>query len=169
MVPPRAAWLLTFGLVMIWAGWARAERLPAPAGPVILTVTGAIEVTNAPGEARFDEAMLEALGRATIRTSTSWTDGVKTFEGVRLRAVLDQVGAKGTRLRALALNDYEIAIPMTDLAYEPILATHMDGERLLPRNKGPLWIVYPRDQNTVLQEQRFDHRWVWQLKRLQVE
>lgn len=169
MTPKRTAWLLTMGLILLACGARAAEPLPPPAGPVLLTIAGAIEVTNGPGEARFDRKMLEGLGLATIRTATPWTDGVKVFEGVRLRAVLERVGAKGPRLHAVALNDYEITLPAEDLAFEPILAMRMDGEVLLPRNKGPLWIVYPRDQFPILQDERFDHRWVWQLKRLSVE
>jgi hypothetical protein len=37
------------------------------------------------------------------------------------------------------------------------------------RDKGPLWIAYPRDFNKVLQDSRYDARWVWQLNKLHVE
>ena len=40
---------------------ARAETLPAPSGRVILTVSGAVTAGNAPGSARFDFAMLDAM------------------------------------------------------------------------------------------------------------
>jgi len=146
-----------------------AEPLPPAAEPVLLSVTGAIDATNSPGEARFDRTMLEGLGRGVIRTSTPWTEGVRLFEGVPLRRVLDRVGARGTRLHATALNAYEVTLPIADLAYDPLLAMRMDGERLFARGKGPLWIVYPRDQNALLQNERFDQRWVWQLVRLHVE
>jgi hypothetical protein len=168
MASLRAARLLAIGFVVMAFG-ARAEGLLPAVGPVLLTITGAVQATNGPGEARLDRAMLESLGRTTIRTSTPWTDGVKVFEGVSLRAVLDRVGAKGRRLRATALNDYEVTIPLDDLAYEPIIAMRMDGNVLLARNKGPLWIVYPRDRHAVLQDERVDNRWIWQLTRLHVE
>jgi hypothetical protein len=44
----------------------------------------------------------------------------------------------------------------------------MDGERLLPRDKGPIWIVYPRDDFPELTDIRYDYRWVWQLTRLEI-
>jgi hypothetical protein len=158
---------------VFWAfsGHAQAiEPLPVPAGPVLLTLTGAIERTNAPGEARFDRAMLEALGTAVIRTKTVWYDEEKTFEGVLLQKVLDEVGARGAVLKALGLNDYEVAIPSADAAhYGVVLAMRMDGRMLTARDKGPLWIVYPRDDHAELQDERYDQRWVWQLNRLRIE
>jgi hypothetical protein len=72
-------------------------------------------------------------------------------------------------MKALALNDYEIAIPFEDLRYEPILSTHVDGQLLTMRDKGPLWITYPRDAHGILQDVRYDARWVWQLHRLSIE
>jgi hypothetical protein len=153
-----------------WCGVAAAaDPLPAPTGPVLLTVSGAIEQTNAPGEARFDRAMLRSLGVATMRTTTPWTDGVKTFEGVPLRAVLDRVGAHGTELRASALNDYQVTIPVGDLAYGLLLATSVDGEVLTRRDKGPLWVIYPREGFGVIQNYRTESRSIWQLYRIQVQ
>lgn len=146
-----------------------AEPLPQPSGPVILTVSGAIERTNGAGAAHFDRAMLQELGVASIETSTVWTDGVKRFEGVSLKKVLDRVGARGTRLRASALNDYAIVLPISDLRYDPLLAMSMDGSELTVRTRGPLWIVFPRDAFPELRTAEQDARWVWQLKRLSVE
>jgi hypothetical protein len=42
----------------------------------------------------------------------------------------------------------------------------MNGQMLTRRDKGPLWIIYPRDAVPMLREERFEHRWVWQLYRL---
>ncbi|HZH52049.1 MAG TPA: molybdopterin-dependent oxidoreductase [Microvirga sp.] len=145
------------------------EPLPVPAGPVLLTISGAIEATNAPGEARFDRAMLEGLGKASIRTHSVWSEELQHFEGVPLRAVIERVGAKGTSILATALNAYEVTIPLSDLQYDPLIAMRLDGRVLTLRDKGPLWIVYPRDDHDVLKDLRFDSRWIWNLNRLQVE
>jgi len=136
---------------------------------VLLTVAGAIQETNAPGEARFDRAMLEKLGHDRVKTTTPWTDGVKTFDGIRLKTVLDRVGAHGATIKALALNDYTVTIPMEDLRYDPLLAMTMDGRVLTRRDRGPLWIVYPRDAYETLMDPRFEDRWVWQARRLDVQ
>lgn len=159
--------------VAAFLGWGAAclasERLPAPTGPVLLTVTGAIEQTNAPGEARFDKAMLEELGAASIETHTVLAESVQHYEGVPLEALLRRIGAKGTVMRATAANAYEVEIPFADLQYEPLIAMRANGHLLTLRDKGPLWIVYPRDAHKVLQDQRYDSRWIWQLIRLHVE
>jgi len=160
-------------LAAMWAAGAGAasalEPLPPPNGPVLLTITGDIAQTNAPGKAQFDRAMLEALGQASYTTSSEVSVKPMIFEGVPLRAVLDRVGASGKSMRATALNDYQVSIPMDDLRFEPILAMRVDGRTITPRDKGPLWIVYPRDQQPVLKDVRYDSRWVWQLSRLHIE
>ncbi len=154
-------------------GWGAvghaSERLPQPTGPVLLTITGAIEQTNAPGEARFDKTMLDELGSASIETHTVLTEDLQRYEGIPLEAVLRRVGAKGNVMRAAAANAYEVDIPFDDLQYGPLIAMQANGRPLTLRDKGPLWIVYPRDAHKVLQDQRYDSRWIWQLIRLHVE
>ena len=166
----RFVQFLTVAAMLLCGAWAHAaEPLPQPTGPVILTISGRIAVTNAPGQARFDRAMLDALGTSSFQTGSAWSDRVELFEGVPLKAVLDRVGAAGTKMTASALNDYEIDIPFTDLQFSPLLAMRVDGRELTIRDKGPLWIVYPRDDHEELKSEMFDSRWVWQLKQLRVE
>ncbi|PVE24077.1 oxidoreductase [Microvirga sp. KLBC 81] len=146
-----------------------AEPLPRPQGAVILTITGNITQMNAPGQARFDKAMLETLGKASYTTSSEVSATPMTFEGVPLRAVLERVGALGKTIKATALNAYQNSIPMEDLQFEPILAMKVDGKVITARDKGPLWIAYPRDAHSVLHDARYDSRWVWQLSKLHIE
>ncbi len=146
-----------------------SEPLAQPAGRVILTISGAIENTNGDGVARFDRAMLEEIGIIKIATSTSWTDGVTKFEGVLARDLLRAVGATGDVVTARALNDYSIEIPRSDFDdYDVLFALRMDGVDLTPRDKGPLWVVYPRDEHPELRNQKVDARWLWQLVNLDV-
>ena len=87
-----------------------------------------------------------------------------------MRDLLEFVGADGKTVTANALNDYTIDIPMEDFVrYDVLVATHMDGERLQPSDKGPFWIVYPRDEYSDLQDIRYDYRWVWQLIQLKIK
>jgi hypothetical protein len=162
-------WLILAALL----GWAlpvhASEPLPQPAGPVLLTISGNIGQSNAPGQARFDREMLLALGTASLTTGYVVLDRPQLFEGVPLQAVLERVEAKGTKMTAVALNDYEIVIPFEDLKFDPLIAMKADGQPLKIRDKGPLWIVYPRDDYKVLQDIRYDSRWVWQLNRLHIE
>ena len=52
--------------------------------------------------------------------------------------------------------------------YPVVLAMSMDGTPLTLRTKGPLWIVYPRDQYTELQSPEMNSRWIWQLRALEI-
>jgi hypothetical protein len=151
------------------AGDTAAQPLPEPTSRVILEVSGKIAKTNAPERARFDLKALEALGITKVTTSTPWTEGKKVFEGVRLRDLLQAVGADGTTITPVALNDYKLDIPREDFdKYPVILAYRMDGEELRVRDKGPLWIVYPRDDFPELDNRLIRSRWVWQVKELMV-
>ena len=161
------------GLIALAAGGiapAAAEALPPPTGPVMLTVSGQIANTTGPDRAQFDRAGLEALGLHEIRTSTSWTDGVSRFEGPLLSDLLDRVGAGGSKLVARAINDYSVVIPAEDCRKYPVLlALRRDGRDLERRDKGPIWIVYPRDEHPELRSERINARWIWQLDRLEVQ
>ena len=167
----RKALLLMLGMVLFaQAGPALAQGLPSPTGEVILTIQGNIERKNAPEGAQFDRQMLEALGIERLRTSSPWTDGVPEFEGVPARKVMEAVGARGTTVIASALNDYQAEIPVSDFADYPVLfALKMDGRDLTVRDRGPIWIVYPRDDFSELRNERVNARWVWQLNGLTVE
>lgn len=144
--------------------------LPQPQGPVVLEVHGKIANANANGAARFDMAMLKALPPFQLETSTVVTDGVRRFEGFLMRDLLELVGARSGLVKASALNDYTIEIAAAEFdRFDIIVAYRMDGEPLLPSDKGPLWIVYPRDQHPELQDIRYDYRWVWQLQRLDIK
>jgi hypothetical protein len=146
------------------------EPLPAPEGPVILTVTGKVGVTNTEGGAAFDRQMLQDVGVTELNTTTPWLDGAQEFTGVLAKTLLERVGAQGTTVTATALNDYTVAIPMDDFQnYDVLLATEMNGEEMLVSDKGPIWIVYPRDDHSELRERRISERWVWQLKALEVQ
>ncbi|WP_417249462.1 molybdopterin-dependent oxidoreductase [Celeribacter sp.] len=168
--PPLSA--LAVVILGIGAAAAQADDLdlPAPTGEVVLTITGNIAHQNAPDSALLDAAMIDALPRFVLETSTVVTDGVNRFDGVLMRDLLDLVGAEGKTVTATALNDYIIDIPMEDFeGFDVVAATHMDGELLLPSDKGPLWIVYPRDDHEELQDIRYDYRWVWQLIHLDIQ
>ena len=148
---------------------SHAWELPLPESPPILEVHGAIARMNAEGAAHFDLGMLRALPAARLQTTTVVTDGVRRFDGFLMRDLLAHVGAQGTTVTARALNDYTIDIPIDEFErFDVLVAYEMDGEPLLPSGKGPLWIVYPRDQHAELQDIRFDYRWVWQLRELDV-
>ena len=162
--------LIGFALIVAMGDRPRADELPRPEDRVILTVAGAITRTNAPGQAEFDRAMLEELGLTRLRTWTPWTEGEPEFEGVLATRLMAAVGATGTEVRALALNDFESTIPVEDFGRYPVLlATRIDGRQLRVRDKGPIWIVYPWSDHPELDDLPTRRKSVWQLRSLHVQ
>ncbi len=164
-----AGWM--FALVaLVIGGTAWAVTLPVPKEKPILTVAGMIGVTNKGNTAEFDREMLEALGMVSFETTTPWFQGKVKFEGVPLKKLMETVEAKGTRIVAVALNDYSAELPMSDAqAYNVILALKRDGEYMPIRDKGPLFIVYPFDSDTELKSQKYYSRSVWQVARIEIK
>ncbi|AGT11671.1 hypothetical protein JCM7686_pAMI8p172 (plasmid) [Paracoccus aminophilus JCM 7686] len=117
----------------------------------------------------YADAIME-LPVHELFTNTAVTEGVQHFEGPLMRDVLGELRREEGELVILgALNGYEIEVPMEDFhRFDVVLAHSMNGERLSPRDKGPYWIVYPRDQHQELQDIRYDTRWVWQLNRIEI-
>lgn len=148
---------------------ASADGLAEPAGEVVLTVTGAIGKTNTDNAARFDRDMLRALPATRYETATIWTDGVHVFEGVLLAHLLEAVGASGSEVRAVALNDYAITIPVDGGdENDALVAYHMNGREMSVRDKGPLWVVYPYDSDAAFRTEVIYSRSIWQLNRIDV-
>jgi hypothetical protein len=157
-------------IVFLAANLAGAASLPEPADKPILTVTGKISVTNKDGTAQFDRAMLEALGQTSFSTSTPWYDGPRKFEGVPLAKLLDAVGATGDHIVATALNDYSTNIPVEDARkFGVILALKRDDAYMPVSDKGPIFIVYPFDNNPELKAQVYYKRSAWQVARIEVK
>ncbi|WP_128255433.1 oxidoreductase [Falsirhodobacter deserti] len=100
--------LTAFGAV------ANADDLSVPHGRVILTVSGNIAKTNVGNTAQFDRKMLEDLGMVDVTTATPWHSGRNTFSGVPVAKLLQHVQAQGETIKAVALNDYEVDIPLSD-------------------------------------------------------
>jgi hypothetical protein len=149
---------------------APALALDAPTARPILTVSGKIAVKNAGETARFDMKMIEALPQHTFTTSTPWFEKPVKFTGPLLSDVLAAVKANGTMISAVAINDYKINIPMTDVTkYKVIVARLLDDKPMPVREKGPLFVVFPFDSATELRNSTYYERSIWQLKALDVQ
>ncbi len=139
---------------------------PQANAPVVLDVTGAV----AGGRASFDLAALGAMAQARIVTTTPWTKGETTFEGVDGAAFLKAIGATGKTIKARALNDYAVEIPVEDFQTKGvIIATRVNGERIPVRTNGPLWVMYPFDSDPSLKTKTFTYRAIWQLRAIDVQ
>lgn len=141
-----------------------------PAGKPILTLTGKISQKNDADRYVFDMAMLEKLPQHSFTTKTPWFKEPVKFTGPLLRDVLAEAGASGEILTAFALNDYKTSIPVNDAAsFNVIVARLMDGKTMPVREKGPLFIIYPYDENKDLQTKTYYSRSAWQLKAIEVK
>jgi hypothetical protein len=147
-----------------------AWALEAPKGPVILQVSGLIDKTNQGKMAVFDMAALQALPQKSFTTHTPWDAKPLSFSGPLLRDVLNLVKARGQHIRAVALNDYRVKLPVSDaLEHDVVVAVQMNGQPIPVRTKGPLFIVYPFDAKKSLQHKTYYERSIWQLKAIEVE
>lgn len=117
----------------------------------------------------FDHATLESLPATTFTTTTVWTEGEQKFTGVALSEFLEHIEAKGSELRAQAINDYSIEMPMSEAISEgPIIAYERNDEPMTIRDKGPLWIVYPYDSDPKFKTDVILYRSIWQLDRMEI-
>jgi len=149
---------------------APALALDAPTTRPILTVSGKIGVKNAGETARFDMKMIEALPQHSFTTSTPWFDKPMKFTGPLLADLLAAVKASGTTLSAVAINDYKIDIPMSDVQkYKVIVARLLNDKPMPVREKGPLFVVFPFDSAAELRNSTYYERSIWQLKALDVQ
>ncbi|MBM3223617.1 MAG: oxidoreductase [Candidatus Tectomicrobia bacterium] len=143
--------------------------IPAPKESVVLTVRGRLGPTFMTATVTFDIPTLEHLGLVRFTTPTAWSDAPITFEGVLLSRLLEILAVPPdiTALTLTALNDYEVTIPMSDVhAWPVMLALKRDGQYMSVRNKGPLWVVYPRHAFAELQQAKHNAKWIWQVKEL---
>lgn len=133
------------------------------ANDAVLTVTHANQVVT------LDMETLQAMDNVKFETSTIWTEGVQTFTGVSLSVFLRALDVSGGTLKATAINDYSVEIPLDDAVEGgPIIAYLRNGAPMSVRDKGPLWIVYPFDADPAYQSEVIYSRSIWQLDRLAV-
>ena len=141
---------------------ANADDVVATKTDIILTVSSGMDVLT------LDRSDLSKLTVTSFDTSTIWTDGIHTFTGVSVKTLIDLIGVTNGMLRATAINNYAIEIPVSDAVTEgPIIAYLMDGKEMSVRDKGPLWVVYPYDSNPNYRSEVVYSRSIWQLDRIE--
>ncbi|MEY3272187.1 MAG: hypothetical protein RLZZ341_1088 [Pseudomonadota bacterium] len=146
-----------------------ARSTDRPASAVVLTIRGKVSRPNDGTAAQFDMPMLERLPQRSLTTRTPWYDGPRTFTGPLLRDVLEAAGADGTTIRAIALNDYKVDIPLADARrFDVVMARLINGQAIPVRDKGPLFIIYPFDDRAELRVPQYFSRCAWQLRTLEI-
>ena len=115
----------------------------------------------------YNRESLEKMPHTIIKTTTPWSQGVVVFEGVLLRDLLKDY--PGVDVEAVAINAYRARIPAQDInRIDVIVAYKVNGQYPKIREKGPYWIVYPRDQHPEIPAQELDQKMVWQLREIRV-
>ena len=166
----RAFWLAVAAILALGGLAQAAPDLPPLTGRQILAITGLDPARFPGGEVDFDLGRLKALGAEHLHTSTIWTNGVLDFTGVPLVTLTHFLGLTSGKLHAVALNDYTVDIPVSDAVKDgPLLAYALGGKPMPVRDKGPLWIVYPYDQNPAYRNEVIYTRSIWQLEHIEVE
>lgn len=163
--------IAVFCLLAMGVGTAplQAQEIPPPQGPVILRITGDIAVTNVDDALEFDRETFAALDDTLIETSTIWTEGRHSFQGVSLHTLTELLGVTEGTLLASAINDYTVEIPVSDaVPGGPIIAYRLNGDEMSVRDKGPLWVIYPYDSSPEYRTAVINARSIWQLDRLKV-
>jgi hypothetical protein len=150
---------------------AAGDDIPIPADEVILTVTGKIGNPNMNDSIQMDMATLESVGLVDYALTDPFDEVPVTFRGVLMSDLLDLWGvpADATTLHAVALNDYFVDIPISDLRkYPVILAVMQNGEYMPISDRGPLMVVYPYDHFD-FDHAVYDNYWIWQLQSIEVQ
>lgn len=112
---------------------------------------------------------LGEMGETGFTTSTIWTDGKVSFEGVALQRLLEAEGISDGTLELFAINDYFVEIPVAEAKESAaLIAYRMDGQTMSTRDKGPLWLVYPYDSHPRYQSETYYSRSIWQIDRIRV-
>lgn len=172
----RMAWAI-FSMLAVWGPLPQAL---AATEPVVLRIYAPADsgAASKPGKAPANSPLVASLQidffknlpQHSFVTQTPWYKKPVKFTGPLLRDVLAAVKVKGLVIHAVALDDYQASIPFSDATqFDVILAHTMDGQALTPKNKGPLFVVYPYDSKPELHAVRFYERSVWQLKALRLE
>lgn len=144
--------------------------VPDPQADIVLTVSGAIENTNAGDRLVMDIPTIEAVGQVQYTVEDPFEQTPRTFTGVLMRDLLAlwQVSPAATELQVIALNDYQIDIPLELLKEYPVIfALQQDGDYMTPDYRGPAMLVFPYDHYTF--DIGTDSYWVWQIERIVVK
>lgn len=183
MIPHRRRFAPVLGLFLLLGSLAPAWA----GGPVLLTLTGAIESTNrgpmdpdydklfAFNDMTFETAMafdadaLAALPQADVRADFPKGGPERTFSGPSLAAILEAAGATGETAMLVAMDGYAIEVPLADLvARGAVVALARDGRAFGIGDYGPTQIVFPRAERAELAGMN-DDWWIWQVFNIAIE
>jgi hypothetical protein len=146
---------------------AAGERIGAPRGEVVLTVSGAIGEHNKGKRLEFDLAGLERMRRVRLEAAEPFLKRRVMFEGVLLSDLLAVAGVpdSASKVSLTALDDYKVDFKVADVrSSQMLLATKADGKHMPVDRSGPIRIVFPDSSSLG----RNPDLWIWSVSSMKV-
>ena len=147
------------------------EAIPAPAGEVVLTVTGDISAENSDDGLAFDLATLEKLGLVKYTVPDPWLNADIEYTGVLMSDLLAAAGASdsATTVQLTAIDDYQVSIAIADIKKWPVLlATQSNGDHMAIDAGGPTRIAFPYNQFPEIDQLAYKDFWIWSITDMEV-
>ena len=142
-----------------------ASATIASASEILLKVRSSIDQT----EVSFSREALMDLPQTSFETATIWSEGVNKYSGPLLADVLAAAEMPDGDLHLIAINDYNVSFPMDRVQDDaPIIALEINGKPFSVREKGPLWVMFPFDENAKFRTEDTFALSVWQLAQIDV-
>ena len=146
---------------------AAGEKISAPEGEVVLTVSGDIGSANKGKELELDLASLEQMRRVRVEAAEPFLKRRVMFEGVLLSDLLAVAGApdSASKISLTALDDYKVDFKVADVrSSQMLLATKADGKHMPVDRSGPIRIVFPDSSSLG----RNPDLWIWSVASMKV-
>lgn len=146
---------------------AAGEKISAPEGEVVLTVTGDIGTANKGKRLELDLASLEKMRRVRLEAAEPFLKRRVTFEGVLLSDLLAVAGVpeSASKVSLTALDDYKVDFKLADVrSSQMLLATKADGKHMPVDRSGPIRIVFPDSASLG----RNPDLWIWSVTSMKV-
>jgi hypothetical protein len=146
---------------------AAGEKISAPKGEVVLTVTGDIGTANKGRKLELDLASLEKMRQMRVEAAEPFLKRRVTFEGVLLSDLLAVAGVpdSASTVSLTALDDYKVDFKVSDIrSSQMLLATKADGKHMPVDRSGPIRIVFPDSSSLG----RNPDLWIWSVESMKV-
>jgi hypothetical protein len=147
------------------------DSIPAPAGDIVLTVSGDISAKNNDDTLVFDMDTLEKLGLVKYAVNDPWLNSNISYTGVLMSKLLEVAGASdsATAIHFTAVDDYQVDISIADIQKWPILlATRSNDAPMALDAGGPTRVAFPYDQYDDIDQLTYKDSWIWSITEIDI-
>lgn len=116
---------------------------------------------------KITESDLAKYPQDSFETETPWFPQKSVFKGILFKEVLKKANiSENSQLQIVAWDNFTSQVPAKDaFEFNTILTTHINGQRITLRDKGPFFLMYPLT-NPSLRTGVYYNRSVWQIKEI---